>query len=216
MINTLIVLFGLTMLYMVTTSRLKAQIRMLSFQGLLLFLILYLGEDKTDAASLVFLSVETLLVKAIVIPSFLKKVLKKNETFRDNDPNIPNFYSLVIASVLLFAGFIISNIKGLSSENITTLYFGVSISTILISLFFITTKKKILTHIIGYIMLENGIFLLSLSVAKEMPMIVSLGVLLDVFIAVFILGLLVNKINNVFDELNVCKLCRLKDCEYDD
>lgn len=216
MINILIVLFGLTMLYMAATSRINAHIKMLSFQGLILFLILFFGEDKTHIVSFIFLSVETLLVKSIVIPLFLNEVLKKNETFRDNEPHIPNFYSLVIASFMLFAGFIISNMHGQSFQNITTLYFGVSISTILISLFFITTKKKILTHVIGYIMLENGIFLLSLSVSKEMPMIVNIGVLLDVFIAVFILGLLVNRINDVFEELNVCKLCNLKDQECDD
>ena len=64
--------------------------------------------------------------------------------------------------------------------------------------------------------MENGIFLLSLSVAKEMPVIVNLGVLLDVFIAVFILGLLVNRINKEFDGLEVTQLSDLKDCEYDD
>ncbi len=216
MINMLIVFFGLTMLYMAATSRIQAHIKMLSFQGLILFLILFFGEDKTNIASFIFLSVETLLIKSIIIPLFLNEVLKKNETFRDNEPHIPNFYSLVIASVLLFAGFIISNLDVQPFENITTLYFGVSISAILISLFFITTKKKILTHVIGYIMLENGIFLLSLCVAKKMSMIVNIGVLLDVFIAVFILGLLVNRINDVFEELNACKLCSLKDCECDD
>ena len=216
MINTLIVLFGLTILYMTATSRIKAHIKMLSFQGFILFLILFLGEEKTNNINLIFLSAETLLVKTIAIPIFLSHILKKNEILRDNEPHIPNFYSLVIASAMLFAGFIISNLDNQFLENVTTLYFGVSISTILISLFLITTRKKILTHVIGYIMMENGIFLLSLSVAKEMPIIVNMGVLLDVFIAVFILGLLVNKINIAFEELNVCELCNLKDCDCND
>lgn len=216
MVNMLIVLFGLTILYMAATSRIKAHIKMLSFQGFLLFLILFLDEDKTNFINLTFLSTETLLVKTIIIPLFLMHVLRKNETFRDNEPHIPNFYSLVIASIVLFAGFMISSIHSQVFENITTLYFGVSISAILTSLFFITTKKKILTHVIGYIMMENGIFLLSLSVAKEMPIIVNMGVLLDLFIAVFILGLLINRIHNVFDELDVQGLCNLKDCECHD
>jgi len=110
MINMLIVFFGLTMLYMASTSRIQAHIKMLSFQGLILFLILFFGEDKTNIASFIFLSVETLLIKTILIPLFLNEVLKKNETFRDNEPHIPNFYSLVIASIMLFAGFIISNL----------------------------------------------------------------------------------------------------------
>lgn len=212
----LIVLFGLTMLYMAATSRIKAHIKMLSTQGLILFLILFLDEDKTNFINMIFLSTETLLVKTILIPLFLTRILNKNEVFRDNEPHIPNFYSLVIASIMLFAGFIISNLHGQGFENITTLYFGVSISTILISLFLITTRKKILTHVIGYIMMENGIFLLSLSVAKEMPIIVNMGVLLDIFIAVFILGILINKINTAFEELNICELCNLKDCDCND
>jgi len=216
MINMLIVLFGLTMLYMAATSRIQAHIKMLSAQGFILFLILFLDDSKTNFINLVFLSLETLLVKTILIPLFLNKILKKNEVFRDNEPHIPNFYSLVIVSVMLFAGFMISNSDNQLFKHITTLYFGVSISTILISLFLITTRKKIITHVIGYIMMENGIFLLSLSVAKEMPIIVNMGVLLDIFIAVFILGLLINKIKNVFEVLNVCELCDLKDCDCND
>jgi len=216
MITVLIVLFGLTMLYMAATSRIKAHIKMLSVQGLILFLILLLDEEKSNFINLAFLSVETILIKAILIPMFLTQILNKNKVFRDTEPYIPNLYSLVIASIVLFAGFIISNLHGNGFEDLTTLYFGVSISTILIGLFIITTRKKILTHVIGYIMMENGIFLLSLSVAKEMPIVVNLGVLLDLFIVVFILGLLVNKINNVFEELDACELCNLKDCDCDD
>ncbi|EKE03928.1 MAG: hypothetical protein ACD_20C00128G0013 [uncultured bacterium] len=217
MINILIVVFGLTMLYMAATSRIKALINMLSVQGIILFLlILFIGEEKILHFNYIFLLTETLLIKAIIIPIFLNRVLIKNNIFRDTEPYIPNFYSLVISSIILFAGFIISCSHNQLFSNITTLYFGVSISTIIISLLFITTKKKILTHVIGYTMMENGIFLLSLSVAKEMPIIVSMGVLLDVFIAIFILGMLVDRINIAFEELNVCTLNNLKDCTDDD
>jgi len=63
----------------------------------------------------------------------------------------------------------------------------------------------------GYMMLENGIFLLSLSVAKEMPLVVNIGVLLDVFVCIYILGLFVTKIQSTFEELHVDKLTLLKD-----
>ena len=99
---------------------------------------------------------------------------------------------------------------------INPVYFGVSISVIIISLLLITIKNKIITNILSFITMENGIFLLSLSVVKEMPIIVNLGVLLDLFIAVFILGLMVNSINKKFDGLEVTHLSDLKDCEYDD
>lgn len=214
--NALIVLFGLTMLYISTTGRMLAHIRMLSFQGFLLFLICYFCIEKTDLANFIFLAFETLIVKTIIIPAFLIKILHKNHTYRDTEPHIPHFYCLVLASTLLFGGFLISSIKNPAFYGINLMYFGVSTAVIIISLFLITIRHKVLTGVTGFITLENGIFLLSLSVAKEMPIIVNLGILLDIFIAVFILGLLINRINEVFEDLNVCKLCGLKDCECND
>ena len=214
--NTLIVLFGLTMLYISATSRIKAHIKLLSFQGFLLFLICYLTVDKTHLINFMFLIFETLIIKTFVIPLFLTRILKKNEIYRDNEHHLPNFYSLVLSSTLLFAGLLISNIDSVAFHGINPIYFGVSIAAIIISLFLITVRQNVLTNVIGFITMENGIFLFSLSVTKEMPMIVNMGALLDIFIVVFILGLLINRINEVFEDLNVCKLCDLNDSECDD
>lgn len=214
--NTLIVLFGLTMLYISATSRIKAHIKMLSFQGILLFLICYFGSEKNNLLNFVFLVFETLIIKTFLIPLFLTRVLNKNQIYRDTEPNMPHFYCLVSASTILFAGFLISSIHYQAFEVINPTYFGVSISAIIISLFLITARHKVLTNVIGFITMENGIFLLSLSAAKKIPIIVNLGALLDVFIAVFILGLLINRINEAFEDLNVCKLCHLKDYGCDD
>lgn len=214
--NALIVLFGLTMLYISITSRMQAYIRVLSFQGFLLFLICNFCIEKTDLFNFLILIFETLIVKTILIPLFLTKILHKNFVYRDTEPNIPHFYCLILSSIILFGGFMISNIKIQAFEGLNTMYFGVSIAVIIISLFLITIRHKVLTNVTGFIALENGIFLLSLSVAKEMPIIVNLGILLDLFIAVFILGLLINRINEAFEDLNVCKLCGLKDCECND
>ncbi|MDD3150540.1 MAG: hypothetical protein PHV68_06865, partial [Candidatus Gastranaerophilales bacterium] len=185
-------------------------------QGFLLFLICYYNFEKISLIDFIFLSFETLAVKTIIIPLFLTKILDKNQIYRDTEPYIPNFYSLVLSSTILFAGLLISNIHTEIFESINHIYFGVSISSIITCLFLITVRHKVLTNIISFIAMENGIFLLSLSVAKEMPLIVNLGVLLDLFIAIFILGLLVNRINSVFKDLSTCKLCSLKDCECDD
>ncbi|OGI03155.1 MAG: hypothetical protein A2Y25_08345 [Candidatus Melainabacteria bacterium GWF2_37_15] len=205
MISTLILLFGLINLVMSITGRIKGLITLLSIQGFILFLIIIFSHDISLDLNFLFLIFETLVIKTIVIPSLLKIILFENNIFRETEPYIPNFYSLVISSIMLFTGIILM-----------PFYLGVSISTILISLFFITTKKKLLTNVIGFAMLENGIFLFSLSVAEEMPVIVNMGILLDVFIAIFILGLLVKKINTVFNDSNTCALCNLKDCGCDD
>ncbi len=213
MVNGFIILFGLSMLYLAATSRIIAHVRILIGQGILLFLICCCGMEHINWFNFAFLTVETLIFKSIVIPWFLIRVLKKTHSNRDVAANIPHFYCLVIASIILLAGFLASNYYVSSVKLISPIYFGVSVSTIIISLWLITIKHKIISNVIEFITMENGIFLLSLSVAKEMPMLVNLGVLLDVFIAVYILGLFVNEINKEFNDLEVSHLSELKDYE---
>ncbi len=214
--NGFIILFGFTMLYLATTSRLKAHIGTLSVQGVLLFLICSLAFKHTPWYMILFLTLETLIVKAIVIPMFLNKVLKKTHSNRDTDANITHFYCLIISSLILFGGLMLGVVKIPSISMINPICFGIALSTILISLWLITIKHKILSNVIDFIAMENGIFLLSLSVAKEMPLLVNIGVLLDVFIAIYILGLFVSQINKEFCDMEVAHLSDLKDYEYND
>lgn len=210
--NGFAILLGLSMLYLASTSRIISHIRILVVQGILLFLICLLGYKHTPLLDIAFLIIETLIVKAVVIPWFLYKILKKTNTNRDDEANIPHFYCLVISSVVLLTGFVISNCMT-GMKNIAPLYFGIAVSIIVISLWLITIKHKIVSNVIEFITMENGIFLLSLSVAGEMPVLVNLGVLLDVFIAVYILGLFVREINKEFKDLEVSHLSKLKDYE---
>ena len=216
MVNGFLILFGLTMLYLSATSRIVAHIRLLIAQGILLFLICCCGMEHIDKLNFAFLTVETLVVKAIVIPWFLYRVLRKTHSNRDVAANIPHFYCLVISSMILLAGFLVSEYFVSSMKLISPMFFGVSVATIIISLWLITIKHKIISNVIEFITMENGIFLLSLSVAKEMPVLVNMGVLLDVFIAVYILGLFVNVINKEFNDLEVSNLSDLKDYENND
>ena len=127
--NIFIILLGLSMVYLSSTSRLAAHVNMLMVQGWLLFLIClsgFAGEpwfsisiltnkealvaNSAHLFGLLFVVFETLVIKAYVIPWFLKKVVKKTHAHRDTDANIPHFYCLVISSVILFAGFLTANI----------------------------------------------------------------------------------------------------------
>ena len=227
--NIFIILLGLSMLHIASTSRLKAHINMLSVQGWLLFFICVLGlahenwfnielfqhfkQNYIHILGILFIIVETIGIKSFIIPLFLNKVLNKTHAHRDSDANIPHFYALLISSAILFSGFMVANIQNPAFKLISPLYFCVSISIIIISLWMITIKHTVLSNVISFITMENGIFLLSLAVAKEMPIIVNLGVLLDIFIAVFILGMLVQEINSEFDDLEVSQLSDLKDYE---
>ena len=145
--------------------------------------------------------------------NFLGKVIKKTRSTRDDDANIAHFYCLLISSVILFGGFMLSVVEIPSLALINPICFGIALSTIIISLWLITIKHNVLSNVIEFITMENGIFLLSLSVAKEMPVLVNIGVLLDVFIAIYILGLFVSQINKELGDMEVSHLSELKDCE---
>ena len=136
--NALIILFGLTMLYMAATSRIMAHIRILVAQGILLFLICYFGIEKTSILNCIFLAFETLIVKACVIPMFLNKIVKTTHQYRDAEANIPHFYCLFISTVILFSGFLISDVNFPAMKMINPVYLGVSIAVIIISLLLIT------------------------------------------------------------------------------
>jgi hydrogenase-4 component E len=207
----LIIAFGIMMLFVSTTSRLEGYVKALAVQGFLLFLLVVTDFGKIELASFIFLAVETIAFKTIIIPLFLMRTIRKNEFLREAAPSLSHFYSLLIVSLIFAFGFFISYWSLKFGNNIRPLYFGISLSAIMTGLFIIVARKKIITHVMGYMMLENGIFLLSLSIAKEMPLIVNLGVLLDIFAGIYLLGLFVNKIQNAFDEDHIDTLTHLKD-----
>ena len=165
--NIFIILLGLTMLYLSSTSRLTAHINMCIVQGLLLFLICIFGishepwfnvaifksleQNYIHLLGLVFIVLETIVVKAWVIPLFLKKVLNRTQTHRDSNANIAHFYSLVISSIILFGGFMVANIQTPIFKNISPLYVGVSAAIIITSLWLITIKHTVLSNVINFI-----------------------------------------------------------------
>lgn len=211
MTHLLIVLFGLTLVYAAASSRVEAYIRTLAMQGLLLFLMVMLDFGKIAVMTFGLLAVETLLFKTIAIPMFLTYTVRKNGIVREEEPYIPNYFSVLITTVILGLGFGLSFWVAQNAKNANPLYFGISVSAILAGLFMILVRKKVITHVMGYVMMENGIFMLAISVASEMPLIVNMGVLLDLFAAIFMLGLFVSRIHSTFDELHIDSLSDLRD-----
>ena len=211
MTDILIIFLGTSMLYVFAVSRIEAYVKTLALQGFLLFLLVIVDIKEINWLNIAFLSVETLVFKAIVIPYFLLSVIRKNEIAREVEPYITQFYSLIIASAIFIFGFVAAFWAAKTNAGIKPLYFGVSIMLIVSSLFLIINRKTIITHILCYMMLENGIFLLSLSVANELPLLVNLGVLLDLFVGIYLFVIFFNKIQEMYDGSHIDELTELKD-----
>ncbi|MDD3117622.1 MAG: hypothetical protein PHQ27_00435 [Victivallales bacterium] len=208
--NLVLILFAVTMLWVAASSRLELYARMLGWQGVLLFVVALGNIAPEEKFTLAFVAVETLLLKGLVIPMYLIRVIRRNEIRRETEPYLPNLYSLAVAVGLTAVGFVLAFLVRLGHHPVHPCLFGAAVAVILNALFILLTRKKFITHIIAFVFLENGIFLLSLAVAGEMPFVVNLGVMLDVFMWVLLAGVFVRTMKDAIPGQHIDKLRGLR------
>lgn len=212
MINeTAIVLFGVSLIFISSTSRLGTYVKILSLQGVLIFFISITHLHSMEIFHAFFITLETLVVKALLIPLFIGYVIQKINIVRETEANIHFFVSLLISTVILIVCFTLSFFIAGTQKYVDVVIFGPSLAAILVGLFIIITRKKLITHVMGYLVMENGIFLLSLALATDVPIIVEVGVLLDIFIGVFLMGIFLNKIQSSLESSDIQELAQLSD-----
>ncbi len=209
MTNVLLIIFMISLLYLSIAHQLLTYIKILAFQGVLLFGIAFIELSQINVVNLAFVLLETIAFKALAIPFFLKYVINKNRITRDAEPFLPNFISLIINTSIIIGMFVLSN--AIADSTISKIYFVVALSTLFTGLYIIVTRKKIITHVMGYLVIENGVFILSLAVGNEMPMLVNMGILLDIFASVFLLGIFINKIGDILKDVDADQLRHLRD-----
>jgi hydrogenase-4 component E len=209
MTNILLIAFAISLIYMGIANRLSTYINILAVQGIILFGVSFIELIQINTLNLIFILFETIFFKTIAIPLFLNYIIKKNNIVREAQPYLPDFLSVVIITAIILGSFILSNI--VSGLFIKKMFFLAALAAVFSGLFIIITRKKIVTHIMGYLVIENGVFILSLSAANKMPILVNLGITLDIFVSVLVLGVFVNRIGNTFEEMSVDNLNNLKD-----
>lgn len=209
MINVLLILFTITLLYLAIANRIMTYVKIIAFQGLLLFGVAYIELYDISTLNLAFILLETVIIKTLAVPLFLNYVIRRNRITREMEPYLPNFISLLIITLIIVVTFIVSN--SIPDINLKKIYFVVALSALFSGLYFIITRRKIITHVIGYVIIENGVFIMSMAVGNEMPILVNLGILLDIFVSIFILGIFINKVGDVVKDIDITQLSNLKD-----
>jgi hydrogenase-4 component E len=209
MIHVLLIIFIITLFYMAIANRLMTYIKVLALQGVLLFFVVFIQLNRIDPVNLGFILLETIIFKSLAVPLFLSYLLKRNNITREAEPFLPNFVSLVITTAIVIVNILISNV--IKDDHLDKIFFVVALSTLFFGLYLIATRRKIITHVMGYMVIENGVFVLSLAIGNEMPLLVNLGIMLDIFASVLILGIFMNKIGDVFKDVDVDQLSNLKD-----
>jgi hydrogenase-4 component E len=209
MTNVLLIIFIISLLYVAIANRIITYVRVLAVQGFILFGVTFLQLQDIQTWNLILILLETIIFKAIAVPVFLGYLIKRNKITRETEPYLPHFISLIIITLIIVITVLLAN--SIQDTHLDKIFFIVSLSTLFTGLYFIASRKKIITHVMGYLMIENGVFVLSLAVGNEMPNLVNLGIMLDVFASVLILGIFLNKIGDVFKDVDVDQLSNLKD-----
>lgn len=191
------------------SSRLSACIRVVALQGLLLGLLPPILHGVGSRHALL-LAGGTIVVKAIALPAFLRWAIREASVRREVEPLIGYMASLLLGVVALAVSFAVANVLPLRGAH-SDLLVPAALVTVMIGLIVLITRVKALTQVVGYLMLENGIYLFGLTQLERVPFLVEVGVLLDVFVGVFIMGIVVFHINREFDSISAARLTELRE-----
>ncbi|MBQ3635769.1 MAG: hypothetical protein II951_09165 [Bacteroidales bacterium] len=209
MTDILLTFFIISLIYLSIANRLMAYVGNLVFQGLLICGIAILSLEHLTILNLSMILLETLVVKAILMPFFIRRVIISNKITRETEPSVPYYVSLIMTTVFIIGSYLIAT--SIESTTLNKSYFVAALSGLLSGLYLIATRRKVITHVICYVVIENGAFVLSLGIGSEMPVLVNLGVLLDVLVSVFLLGIFINKVGDVTGDGDIQHLNMLND-----
>ena len=199
----LVILFAITLIYLSITERFRTYATLIGMQGLLLFALSFLELETITLGTLLFVAIETLVFKVIVVPFLLLRIIRKTGIERVHEKALPGFYSILFVSGGLLLSIIVS--FSMNTAPVNMIYFIVSFFAVYTGLFMIISHKKIFAHLIGFLVIENAVLLLSLAIGSQIPMLINMGILLDIFVSVLILGIFVMRLKQHTHELTMLK-----------
>jgi hydrogenase-4 component E len=209
-IDLLLVLVMLTDLSLLSSSRLGACIRLSAVQGVLLGLLPLLVDRQGPSIRLIVFGAILLLLKGYVFPRMLRRALRTADVRHEVEPLVGYAASVLLGVGILGLSFGIASRMVLPRSAGSALVLPMALSTILIGLFLIVARRKALMQVVGYLVLENGIYIFGIAVASEEPFLIETGILLDIFVAVFVMGIAIFHISREFDHIDVDQLTSLK------
>lgn len=201
----------LTNFRLLASSRLLALIDTMMLQALALsFIPLSLGEGPVSIRLLVLVAA-TLAVKGGLLPWLLRRAMRETDVQREIEPFLGFSSSVLVGIAVLGLSFIITRPLVEATAQTSGFLLPGALFTTLTGLLIIVSRRKALTQVIGYLVMENGVYAFGAALAVEQPLLVEMGILLDVFVAVFVMGITIYQISREFDHIDTDRLSELKD-----
>ena len=201
----------LTCFAIVAQRRLSACVDLFALQSLFLAMTAALVAFLTGIRHIYFAAVLTVLVKVIVIPYVLRRVIERLNVTRELVMNVNVPASLLISGSLVMVAFFITQPIIPFGYLLTRDSLAIALAIVLIGFFTMIARQKAVTQLIAFLVMENGLFLGATAATYGMPLIVELGVFFDVLVAALIAGIYTNRLQDAFDSVDTNRLSELKE-----
>jgi len=211
--DIILILVILVDLVMIGIGDVRLSIRAVTAQGVALGFLPLLMFEQGFSLNLLIIAAGTFLMKGYVFPWLLFRSLRTANVRNESVPTLGFTMSKVVGVLLVVSSFWLAN-RFSQLTDVThgsDLTLPVALATLLMGLFFIVTRRLALMQVLGYLMLENGVFVFGVALAHEEPLLVEMGILLDVFVAVLVMGVAMFHISREFDHIDVERMAELRD-----
>jgi hydrogenase-4 component E len=210
-LDILSILLILANLRLLGSSRLAACIRAVALQAVILGAAALIANRGELDARVITIAVASTLIKAGALPWLLRRAIRESGAVREVEPFIGFTASLLWGVGLLGACLLIGARLSPHAAQGSGLLLTVALFTTGTGLMIIVSRRKAVTQVLGYLAMENGIYAFGMAFAIQEPLLVEMGVLLDVFVAVFVMGIAIYNISREFDHIDTDRLTALKD-----
>jgi len=211
LLNTLAALLLLLSFAMLSQRRIVALVDMLALQGALLFIATLLLAWRTGDRNLYLSAGLTLGLKVIFLPWLLHRLIRRLGVYWDTEPLLNITGTMLVGVLVVIFSFGLAQPISALASTATRNSIGIAVAVILIAFLTMITRRKAMSQVVGFLSMENGLFFGAMSATYGMPMIVELGVALDVLVAMLVLGVFFFQIREQFDSLDLKNFETLKE-----
>lgn len=198
-------------LMVLSSSRIRTCIKIVAVQGVLIGLMPVIIGYPVVVSGATVSSIVTIILKGIVFPWLLLRALQEANIRKEVEPVMGYPLSLLIGVLVFVLSFLLSGRLIYNEQVVSSLVAPVAFATFFTGAFIIVSRMKAITQVIGYLMLENGIYFFGSVFLGEQSLLVELAILLDIFVAIFVMGIAIFHINREFDHIDIQRLSELKD-----
>lgn len=210
-LDAVLVLLTLTCFWLLGSSRLQACIRAVALQGVLLGIVPLCTKWPHLTWRLAGVAVLSTVIKSLGLPLLLQRAVRLANVRNEVQPFVGFTTSLLLGIALWGAAMYLAAQLPVPSPDVSALLLPVSVFSVMSGLLLIVSRRTAIMQVIGYLVLDNGIYLFGWAFVIEEPVLVEMGALLDIFVAVFVMGITIHQLSREFDSIDTDDWAAVKD-----